>query len=177
MEKAIKGNIGSSDQRLSDISGHGCDDEHNDSSSESSHEQEEVQHLCHAEQLNISSLCSREDDDCNDDDHQWTLRLPATTATTASGRNPEVPATCIICLKRYRPKEQVTWSPNNHNQSSHTNGSRSSGSCCHVFHQHCIVEWLAKLPDFNCPICRNTFCHVPPTSTSHKRKSQKRVSS
>lgn len=148
----------------------------NDHSGESStdsscSEHEEIQHLCHAEQLDLRSPLSKQHSSSDiDDDHQWTLELPSTE--TSIGLTTEVPATCVICLKRYEPKDRVTWSPNHPSKNSN-NSQQKSISCCHAFHSHCIVEWLAKLPDCSCPICRNTFCQLPKAKT----KKQKRASS
>jgi len=96
-----------------------------------------------------------------DEEDEGTLQLPTGQA---------VSATCIICLKRYQPQDLVSWSPNHHHHHHHsppvTTATTSStttdgGHCSHAFHQHCIVEWLAKLPNCNCPVCRTVFCQLP----------------
>lgn len=136
-----------------------------------------IQHLCHAQPsiLDLSSSSSwRSDDILSDDEEgQWTLRLPMTNSSISSSNKDvttallvEVPATCIICLKRYQVHDHVTWSPNNNsNQHAHPQPNNTVApvafGCPHAFHQECIVEWLAKLPNFNCPVCRAVFCQLP----------------
>lgn len=122
-------------------------------------ENDEVQNLFHAQELHFT-------ESSDDDDHQWALRIPGTTGISASSTTSglpykEVSVTCVVCLKQYRPKDRVTWSP------SKSNTSR----CCHAFHQDCIVKWLAKVPDCNCPVCRNPFCHLPQQQSSAKSNS------
>ena len=119
-------------------------------------ENNKVQNFSHAQELHFT-------DSSDNDDDQWTLRLPVTSATSGLAHM-EVPATCIVCLKQYRPKDRVTWSPTNNN-------SNNTGRCCHAFHQDCIVQWLAKVPNCNCPVCRNTFCHLPPQKSSKANSS------
>lgn len=46
--------------------------------------------------------------------------------------------TCSICLEPYRINDDVSWS--------------KSLICRHVFHRHCIEQWLMKHKE--CPYCR-----------------------
>ena len=48
---------------------------------------------------------------------------------------------CSICFDVFQPGEIVSWSP--------------EPKCQHVFHHHCIKEWLLKKK--KCPFCRETF--------------------
>lgn len=48
---------------------------------------------------------------------------------------------CNICLEEYKVGEEIGWSKND--------------LCHHVFHKHCILEWLVQHQD--CPICRNKY--------------------
>lgn len=48
---------------------------------------------------------------------------------------------CNICLEEYKIGEDIGWSKND--------------LCHHVFHKHCILEWLVQHQD--CPICRNKY--------------------
>jgi hypothetical protein len=105
----------------------------------------------------IQQLCSLDASENSDDpmeDDAWTLQLPIHHTHTPHHDQLEVSATCAICLRRYRVNDKVTWSP------------RPDNICPHAFHQQCLVEWLAKLPDCNCPICRATFCTLSTTTKS-----------
>ncbi|PON73750.1 43kDa postsynaptic protein [Parasponia andersonii] len=44
---------------------------------------------------------------------------------------------CVVCMSTLRPGEQVR-----------------KLSCLHVFHKHCLDDWLGHL-NFNCPLCRS----------------------
>lgn len=58
-------------------------------------------------------------------------------------RNRMVQATCAICLDSYGVGESVSWSSNK--------------ECCHHYHQSCILTWLEKRRDLQCPCCRQDF--------------------
>lgn len=51
---------------------------------------------------------------------------------------------CPICFDVFEPGEIVSWSP--------------APNCQHVFHHHCIKEWLLKKKE--CPFCRETFLPI-----------------
>ena len=112
---------------------------------------EEIQQLwCDMGQpLDISSSSWDEEEE-----EQWSLRLAAGDTIR------QVPASCIICLKHFRVHDEVTRSPNHNN---------SQSVCPHAFHQQCIVEWLVKLPDCNCPICRHPFCQLASLKTKGRK--------
>jgi hypothetical protein len=48
---------------------------------------------------------------------------------------------CTICLDDYKVGDEIGWSRN--------------PDCHHVFHTHCVVEWL--MTHTECPICRNSY--------------------
>lgn len=60
---------------------------------------------------------------------------------------------CAICIAEYTPGDSVVWS--------------TSEKCPHVFHDECILMWLAKGKK-RCPICRNIF--VPTKNASNPIK-------
>lgn len=130
-------------------------DDPEDHHEEGEEEHAEIQHLCSpAAHLGDGSSSSWDTEDMD----KRTLRLPLNLPT-------EVPASCVICMKKFRTQDQITWSPNNPNSAK----TQQSKCCPHAFHQQCIVEWLVKLPDCNCPICRNNFCKLPPSSAKGKK--------
>ncbi|GAX25535.1 hypothetical protein FisN_28Hh003 [Fistulifera solaris] len=51
---------------------------------------------------------------------------------------------CSICFEVFRPEEIVSWSP--------------EPNCQHVFHHHCIKEWLLQKKE--CPFCREIFLPI-----------------
>ena len=44
---------------------------------------------------------------------------------------------CAVCLSGFKLKDEV----------------RELGSCCHVFHKHCIDQWI-EMGKVSCPLCR-----------------------
>lgn len=71
--------------------------------------------------------------------------------------NRDVPGFCAICLCHYEVEEEVSWSP--------------QAACQHAFHRDCILSWLSKKEEPQCPVCRQEFCSVPameeaPTSSN-----------
>lgn len=54
---------------------------------------------------------------------------------------------CMICLDPFRVGDDVTWSKN-------------TPECRHVFHEECLMEWLAHPDHNNCPSCRVQIIHV-----------------
>ena len=57
---------------------------------------------------------------------------------------------CAICIGNFKPGQTVVWSLNS--------------NCKHVFHEHCMVDYLAKKlkhgSNTPCPICRQSFCDL-----------------
>ena len=135
---------------------------------ESDVEDGEIQRLCQIEpdSKDLSSSSSWQSDDTDTGDDRI-LRIPRGVHSTVV----EVPARCVICLKRYRVNDLVSWSPNNNNLVDCGKDQQQASiiqGCHHAFHQHCIVEWLAILPDCNCPICRKVFCKLESTAMVNK---------
>ena len=98
-----------------------------------------------------------EETEAEDDDQAWCLTLPIHKHNGDDGAEAMiVPAMCVICLKRYKVNDRVTWSPR-------------TPLCRHAFHQKCLVSWLKKLPRCNCPCCRNVFCTIPPSDNNPKK--------
>jgi Ring finger domain len=58
-----------------------------------------------------------------------------------------VPGVCTICLCPYEDGDQISWSP--------------EAACQHAFHTDCVIPWLAKKEEPQCPICRQEFCPTP----------------
>jgi hypothetical protein len=52
---------------------------------------------------------------------------------------------CPICLDNFEVGEIVMWSRYNH------------GSCSHVFHEDCLLQWLLEQRENECPTCRACF--------------------
>lgn len=87
------------------------------------------------------------------------LKLPSTKSESGGNGKEEtldkddsrtVSGGCAICLCPYEEGDVVTWSPKD--------------GCSHAFHKDCIVPWLAKKSEPNCPCCRQTFCSAPALS-------------
>ncbi len=51
---------------------------------------------------------------------------------------------CSICVEVFQPEEIVSWSP--------------EPNCQHIFHHHCIKEWLLQKKE--CPFCREIFLPI-----------------
>jgi hypothetical protein len=59
-----------------------------------------------------------------------------------------VPNVCSICLCNYYPGNSIVWSSNE--------------ACDHVFHEHCILQWIMKQREGPlCPCCRRDFVLDP----------------
>jgi hypothetical protein len=82
----------------------------------------------------------------DDADYTSVLRLPNETVNG----NRIVPGICAICLGGYEAGERVSWSPET--------------ACQHVFHTDCIAEWLSKKDEPQCPVCRQLYYPVSPSS-------------
>ena len=100
--------------------------------------------LEHGESVrNLSMILAAANDRYDDTDAQKdgmlarTWRSAETSVNKFVGNKPE----CSICLDRYEAKETVCWSKND--------------DCDHIFHQDCIVQWLADHDE--CPLCRTNL--------------------
>ena len=89
------------------------------------------------------------------------LTLPPEAKATASSllSQSEEPRTvsggCAICLCPYEEGDVVTWSPKE--------------ACSHAFHKECIIPWLSKKYEPNCPCCRQEFCSLSLTLPEHNQ--------
>ena len=69
---------------------------------------------------------------------------------------------CSICLEDFELGESV---------------AHSSNQCCpHLFHEKCIVSWLAERQDGYCPYCRRSFLCLPAMTSPASVASQDQVS-
>jgi len=59
---------------------------------------------------------------------------------------------CPICLDNFEVGDIVMWSRRNH------------GSCSHVFHEDCLLQWLLEQRENECPTCR--ACFIADVSTN-----------
>ena len=76
-----------------------------------------------------------------------------------------VPNCCAVCLCPYDVGETLAWSSNK--------------SCRHAFHLDCIVEYLCKVQEVDCPCpcCRGTFVELPNHLDEEDGKKRKRLMS
>ena len=61
---------------------------------------------------------------------------------------------CPICLDNFEVDDVVMWSRYNH------------GSCSHVFHEDCLLQWLLEQRENECPSCRACFIADPATDAT-----------
>lgn len=87
-------------------------------------------------------------EDCNEENDM--VRLPL----GCKNGDRLVPGVCAICLCPYVDGNQVSWSPDN--------------PCQHAFHTDCIISWLAKKEEPQCPVCRQEFCAAVPMSAEEE---------
>lgn len=69
---------------------------------------------------------------------------------------------CSICLEDFQLGESVAHSSND--------------SCPHLFHEKCIIAWLAERQDGFCPYCRRSFLCLPPMTSRTSIGSQDHLS-
>merc|ERR1711865_1158620 len=77
--------------------------------------------------------------------------------------NPTISGTCVICFEQFEKDDMIVWS--------------EDPTCPHVYHQDCMVHFLASNAERNltgrarrtnildvthnpCPTCRKNYCHV-----------------
>ena len=103
--------------------------------------------------VDIERGCANEDDerassvfDLGDDEAAF-VRLPPSPPVPNGSRL--VPNCCAVCLCPYEVGETLAWS--------------SNSSCRHAFHRDCVVEYLCKVQEVDCPCpcCRGTFVELP----------------
>lgn len=81
------------------------------------------------------------DEDFSFTEDNGVVRLPS----DRQNANRTVPGCCAICLCPYVDGDQISW-------------SSGSSSCLHAFHTDCVLSWLAKKEEPQCPVCRQPFC-------------------
>ena len=69
----------------------------------------------------------------------------------------KVANSCAICLCSYDIDDVVVWSSNE--------------DCTHAFHDECILAWLVKNQNGECPCCRCPFTDLAPPDGAKKEKS------
>ena len=82
-----------------------------------------------------------------EDDEATFVRLPPSPRAPNGSRL--VPNCCAVCLCPYEVGETLVWSSNT--------------SCRHAFHRDCVVDYLCKVQEVDCPspCCRGTFVTLP----------------
>merc|ERR1719506_1207211 len=96
---------------------------------------------------------------CLDPDQQEIDTMTNTNRTT----KPTISGTCVICFEQFEKEDMIVWS--------------EDPTCHHVYHQDCMVHFLASNAERNmtgqarrtnivdvthnpCPTCRKNYCHV-----------------
>ena len=94
------------------------------------------------------------------DDEAAFVRLPPSPPAPNGSRL--VPNCCAVCLCPYEVGETLAWSSNT--------------SCRHAFHQDCVLEYLCKVQEVDCPCpcCRGTFVELPNHLDGEDGKKRKR---
>eukprot|EP00563_Minutocellus_polymorphus_P015640 CAMPEP_0181051238 /NCGR_PEP_ID=MMETSP1070-20121207/16945_1 /TAXON_ID=265543 /ORGANISM="Minutocellus polymorphus, Strain NH13" /LENGTH=298 /DNA_ID=CAMNT_0023130241 /DNA_START=109 /DNA_END=1005 /DNA_ORIENTATION=+ len=97
------------------------------------------------------------------DDEAAFVRLPPSPPAPNGSRL--VPNCCAVCLCPYEVGETLVWSSNT--------------SCRHAFHRDCVVEYLCKVQEVDCPCpcCRGTFVNLPHHLDEENGKNRKRLMS
>lgn len=82
------------------------------------------------------------------------LYLPHSKSSKSSTKQEctQIPNCCAICLCSYDIGDTVIWSCND--------------DCNHAFHDECIIPWLVKNQNGECPCCRRQFTDLPPPDGS-----------
>ena len=98
--------------------------------------------------LKESSYHNVDDEEDSCDDIEAGFGGSSTLIIVDGEKKLSVSACCAICLDEYAVEDAVVWSSNE--------------DCPHVFHQNCIVEYLAKVKniELSCPCCRQTYCEL-----------------
>ena len=98
-----------------------------------------------SDDVSTVATADRENWDTMDDSGQI-IQLPSIGVNT----DRTVSGVCTICLCPYEDGDQISWS--------------TEESCQHAFHTDCIIQWLAKKEEPQCPVCRQEFCATPTVS-------------
>jgi hypothetical protein len=76
------------------------------------------------------------------------LYLPSSSKSDSKNQQKRtIPNCCAICLCPYDVDDTVIWSCNK--------------ECSHAFHDECIIPWLVKNQNGECPCCRRAFTDLP----------------
>ena len=96
------------------------------------------------------------------DDEAACVRLPPSPPAPNGSRL--VPNCCAVCLCPYEVGETLVWSSNT--------------SCRHAFHRDCVVDYLCKVQEVDCPCpcCRGTFVTLSHHLDGKNGKNRKRLS-
>jgi hypothetical protein len=78
------------------------------------------------------------------------------------GSKRTIPNCCAICLCPYDVDDTIIWS--------------CSNECNHAFHDECIIPWLVKNQNGECPCCRGQFTDLPPPKGSQSSNDNDRAS-
>jgi hypothetical protein len=111
-----------------------------------------------------------------DQDHQDPpnyASLPSTATFLANRLNPDVGIdqiahhVCVVCQDELEPNQIRRSGQTDDDDGNYT--VVSVPPCNHIFHFHCIREWLHSnvLTRYRCPICRTPLCRRNVTSPAH----------
>mmetsp|Transcript_18549 Transcript_18549/g.21127 ORF Transcript_18549/g.21127 Transcript_18549/m.21127 type:complete len:285 (-) Transcript_18549:88-942(-) len=85
------------------------------------------------------------------------LYIPRLASKNKEVTHTKIPNCCAICLCPYDVGDTIVWSCNK--------------TCNHAFHDECIVPWLVKQQNGECPCCRSQFTDLPPPSKTRGKRS------
>lgn len=85
------------------------------------------------------------------------IYLNSTRKCKLTGREAKVKVanSCAICLCSYDIEDVVVWSSNK--------------ECTHAFHDECILQWLVKNQNGECPCCRCRFTDLAPPEVKKEK--------
>jgi len=157
-------------------------DDHNDNGNDEEDDLEQSTHLALASARNLtqqqddgmhnsSSSSSSSSSSTNSDITTATTKLCLdpeqqeidTMTNTNRTTKPTISGTCVICFEQFEKDDMIVWS--------------EDPTCHHVYHQDCMVHFLASNAERNmtgrarrtnildvthnpCPTCRKNYCHV-----------------
>lgn len=101
------------------------------------------------EEAHESNVVTPVFDDIESNDESTEIYLNSSTKNKRTGEESKltVPNSCAICLCSYDIDDVVVWSSNK--------------DCVHAFHEECILQWLVKNQNGECPCCRTQFTDLP----------------
>lgn len=154
---ALNGPNKDSDETLSDT------DSSTDLSSSSEHstntdqESDEDVDPCDNYDANIVSVPPTVLDNDIESGEPKELYIPSSNGKSKQSNMRKVPNCCAICLCSYDVGDTIVWSSNK--------------DCNHAFHDECIIPWLTKNQEGECPCCRSQFTDLPPPDGKKKKDS------